>query len=70
MLIRRRPEILPSAITPPEVYGGRREFLRAAALGAAACGLELSTRKMRQKRNPRRRWPRWFSVWNVISNAP
>lgn len=28
MLIRQRPEIPPSAITPPEVYGGRRDFLR------------------------------------------
>ena len=41
MLIQHRPEIPPSAITPPDVYGGRRDFLRAMALGAstAACGL-------------------------------
>ena len=41
MLIRQRPEIPPSAITPPEVYGGRRDFLRAMALGAGAAGCGL-----------------------------
>ncbi len=41
MLIRRRPEIPPSAITPPDVYGRRRDFLRAMALGAGAAGCGL-----------------------------
>lgn len=41
MLIGQRPEIPPSAITPPDVYGGRRGFLRAVALGAGAAGCGL-----------------------------
>ncbi|HQR59124.1 MAG TPA: protein-methionine-sulfoxide reductase catalytic subunit MsrP [Azonexus sp.] len=41
MLIRYRPEIPPSAITPPDIYGGRRDFLRAMAFGAGAAGCGL-----------------------------
>jgi sulfoxide reductase catalytic subunit YedY len=46
MLIRRPSDILPSEITPPEVYRERRRFMQgvgvlaaSAVLGAAACGL-------------------------------
>ncbi len=41
MLIRRPPAVLPSEITPPDVYRRRREFIRAAgglALGAGLVG--------------------------------
>ena len=44
MLIRHRPDILPSAITPPDVYGGRRDFLRSMTLGVGAASLGLSGR--------------------------
>ena len=55
MLIKRPPDILPSEITPPEVYRGRREFMRTAAglalagslglpAGSAAAGGKLATR--------------------------
>jgi sulfoxide reductase catalytic subunit YedY len=39
MLIRTRPDILPSEITPPQLYARRREFLQAGAALAAAAGL-------------------------------
>jgi sulfoxide reductase catalytic subunit YedY len=32
MLIRKRPDIRPSEITPPEIYARRREFIRSAAV--------------------------------------
>ncbi|MGB7502362.1 MAG: molybdopterin-dependent oxidoreductase, partial [Azonexus sp.] len=41
MLIQHRPEILPSEITPPDVYSERRNFLRDMALGVGAAGLGL-----------------------------
>jgi len=55
MLIKRPPDILPSEITPPEVYRGRREFMRTAAglalagslgvqAGSAAAAVKLATR--------------------------
>ena len=45
MPLLHRPEILPSEITPPEVYAGRRDFIRAlsAGLGATALGLSGHT---------------------------
>ncbi len=36
MLIRRPPAVLPSEITSPDLYAGRRRFLAAAGLGLAA----------------------------------
>jgi len=39
MLIRRRPDILPSEITPRDLYERRREFIKATGLLAAAAGL-------------------------------
>jgi sulfoxide reductase catalytic subunit YedY len=39
MLIRTRPDILPSEITPPQLYARRREFLQAGAALAVAAGL-------------------------------
>ena len=39
MLIKRAPDIFPSEITPPEIYRGRREFIRAAGGLALAAGL-------------------------------
>jgi sulfoxide reductase catalytic subunit YedY len=40
MLIQRPADILPSEITPPEIYRGRREFIRGAG-GLALAGLGL-----------------------------
>jgi sulfoxide reductase catalytic subunit YedY len=39
MLIKRPPDLPPSAITPPDVHARRREFLCGAAAGAALLGL-------------------------------
>ena len=55
MLIKRPTDIIPSEITPPEVYRGRREFMRSAGslalagglglqAGNAAAGIKLGTR--------------------------
>lgn len=41
MLIRRHSGILPSEITPPEIYSARRDFVRSLALGLGATGLGL-----------------------------
>ena len=41
MLIRRHSGILPSEITPSEIYNARRDFLRSLALGLGAAGLGL-----------------------------
>lgn len=41
MLIRHHPEILPSEVTSPEIYGARRSFLRSLALGVGATSLGL-----------------------------
>ena len=41
MLIRHHPEILPSEVTSPEIYGARRSFLRSLALGFGATSLGL-----------------------------
>ena len=41
MLIRHHPEILPSEVTSPEIYGARRSFLRSFAIGFGASSLGL-----------------------------
>jgi sulfoxide reductase catalytic subunit YedY len=43
MLIRSKPDILPSEITPREVYRRRREFLQAAGTLTAAAGLSVAS---------------------------
>ena len=43
MLIRSKPDILPSEITPREVYRRRREFLQAAGMLSAAAGLGVAS---------------------------
>jgi len=42
MLIRHAPEIPNSEITDPQIYGGRREFVRALALGLGAARFGLA----------------------------
>ncbi|WP_227816878.1 protein-methionine-sulfoxide reductase catalytic subunit MsrP [Nitrogeniibacter aestuarii] len=44
MLIKRPDDILPSEITPPEVYADRRRFLQVAGLSAAGLALSQPTR--------------------------
>ena len=44
MLIKRPADVLPSEITSPEVYRGRRDFMRAAGGLALATGLGLQAR--------------------------
>jgi sulfoxide reductase catalytic subunit YedY len=39
----RLPKILPSEITDPDIYAGRRRFLQAAGLGLAAAGLGIGS---------------------------
>ena len=41
MLMLHRPEVLPSEITPPDVYAARRKFLRDVTFGLGAAGLGL-----------------------------
>ena len=41
MLIRHHPEILPSEVTSPGIYGARRSFLRSFAIGFGASSLGL-----------------------------
>jgi len=43
MLIRRKPDIPPSEITPSDVYRRRREFLQAAGAFTAAAGLSAAS---------------------------
>lgn len=42
MLIRNKPDIIPSEITPREVFENRREFLKAAGFGLAATAVASS----------------------------
>jgi len=43
MLIRNRPDLLPSEITPRDLYQRRREFLKAAGVLAAATGFSAAS---------------------------
>ncbi len=49
MLIKRPSDILPSEITPPEIYARRREFMKLAAagsiLGATGCSRPRRARR-------------------------